>query len=81
MIYNNNPKSSTVSKTAIKMSEKIELFSIPWTENLFWKLHSTKFRNAKHVSFHKPAGENRVYFSPRHWSMAWNYSSDNPIPF
>ena len=29
MIYNNNPKSSTVSKTAIKMSEKIELFSIP----------------------------------------------------
>lgn len=29
MIYYNNPKSSTVSKTAINMSEKIELFSIP----------------------------------------------------
>lgn len=36
MIYYNNPKSSTVSKTAINMSEKIELFSIPWTENIFW---------------------------------------------
>lgn len=62
MIYNNNPKSYTVSKTTIKMSENIELFSIPSTENIFWKLHSTKFWNAKHVSFHKPVGENRVYF-------------------
>lgn len=26
MIYNNNPKSSTVSKTAIKMSEKLSYF-------------------------------------------------------
>ena len=35
MIYNNNPKSYTISKTTIKMSENIELFSIPSTENIF----------------------------------------------